>query len=144
MTWGHPVRAILATILWFGLGGAGAAQPLWIEIDLSEQKMLVREGEETVHEWPVSTARAGKRTPVGDFQPYLMKRRHFSSLYNNAPMPHSIFFKGNYAIHGTNQIDRLGTPASAGCIRLHPDHAEVLFEKVLAVGKDMTRVVIRE
>ncbi|MDA0963052.1 MAG: L,D-transpeptidase [Proteobacteria bacterium] len=141
---GHPLTAMLAAMLWLGLAGTGFTQPLWIQIDLSDQRMQVMEGDALVHEWPVSTARAGKRTPVGDFTPYLLKRRHFSSLYNNAPMPYSIFFKGNYAIHGTDQIDRLGSPASAGCVRLHPDHAAALFEKVLAAGKDMTRVVIRE
>ena len=115
MKCGHPLTAMLAAMLWLGLAGTGFTQPLWIQIDLSDQRMQVMEGDALVNEWPVSTARAGKRTPVGDFTPYLLKRRHFSSLYNNAPMPYSIFFKGNYAIHGTDQIDRLGSPASAGC-----------------------------
>ena len=57
-------------------------------------------------------------------------------------MPYSIFFRGNYAIHGTNQISRLGRPASAGCVRLHPDHAARLFSLVETVGKANMRVVI--
>ena len=77
--------------------------------------------------WPVSTARKGKITPTGTFRGQSLSRHHRSSLYNNAPMPYAIFFRGNYAIHGTNQISRLGRPASAGCVRLHPDHAAVLF-----------------
>lgn len=38
-------------------------------------------------------------------------------------MPHSIFFHGGYAIHGSYEINRLGGPASHGCIRLHPANA---------------------
>ena len=49
---------------------------------------------------------------------------------------------GNYAIHGTNQISRLGQPASAGCVRLHPEHAAILFQKVRQVGLDNMKVVI--
>jgi lipoprotein-anchoring transpeptidase ErfK/SrfK len=49
----------------------------------------------------------------------------FSKLYYNSPMPHSIFFSGGYAIHGSYEINRLGGPASHGCIRLHPANAEI-------------------
>ncbi len=94
------------------------------------------------HVWPVSTAREGKVTPVGTFTPYLLKRMHYSTLYDNAPMPWSIFFAGNYAIHGTTAVDRLGTPASAGCVRLAPENAQLLFDAVQAVGLAQTRIVI--
>ena len=49
---------------------------------------------------------------------------------------------GNYAIHGTDQIKRLGKPASHGCVRLHPDNAKILFQMVKAEGMENTRVVI--
>ncbi len=131
--------------LWLMLGAAvpAAAQALTVEVDLSEQIMQVRAPSGEVMVWPVSTARPGKVTPTGTFQPQTLKRMHYSTLYNNAPMPFSIFFYGNYAIHGTNQVDRLGTTASAGCVRLHPAHAETLFNLVLQVGKADTRIVIR-
>ncbi|NCX20931.1 MAG: hypothetical protein EBX06_11950 [Rhodobacteraceae bacterium] len=58
-----------------------------------------------------------------------------SSIYNNAPMPYSIFYHGNFAIHGTDQISRLGMPASSGCVRLHPENAAVLYAMVEQVGK---------
>ena len=50
-----------------------------------------------------------------------------SAKYGNAPMPHSIFFYGQYAIHGTDAVSSLGHPASHGCIRLSPDHAATLL-----------------
>ncbi len=119
------------------------AESLRVTVDLSDQQMTVTAGDEILHQWPVSTARAGKCTPVGTYTPYLMKRMHYSSLYNNAPMPWSIFFAGNYAIHGTTDVAKLGTPASAGCVRLAPDNAETLYGEVKAVGMDETRVVIQ-
>ena len=94
------------------------------------------------HSWPVSTARAGKVTPTGLYSVQSMVPMHYSTLYDNAPMPWSIFFSGNYAIHGTTQTDRLGTPASAGCVRLHPDHARTLYDLVQFHGRDMTRIEI--
>jgi lipoprotein-anchoring transpeptidase ErfK/SrfK len=57
-------------------------------------------------------------------------------------MPFAIFYSGHYAIHGTDQINRLGRPASAGCVRLHPDNARVLFDMVRAEGMDQTRVIV--
>jgi lipoprotein-anchoring transpeptidase ErfK/SrfK len=121
-----------------------AAQQLRVEVDLSDQQMLVLRDGALQRVWPVSTARPGKCTPIGEFTPYLLERMHYSSLYDNAPMPHSIFFSGNYAIHGTTETAKLGAPASAGCIRLAPENAEWLFEAVREVGKAETRIVIRE
>lgn len=67
---------------------------------------------------------------------------HYSSRYNNAPMPYSIFYSGNFAIHGTNHVDKLGRPASKGCVRLHPDQAQRLFYMVKEVGMDNTYIRI--
>lgn len=126
------------------LAGPAGAQALLVEVDLSDQRMTVSRDGVATDVWPVSTARAGKCTPTGTFQPQVLKRMHYSTLYNGAPMPFSIFFSGNYAIHGTTQTEKLGTPASAGCVRLAPENAETLFNAVLEVGKAETRIVIRE
>ncbi len=118
------------------------AVDLWARVDLSDQEMtvIVRDGE--TYRWPVSTARAGKFTPTGLYSVQAMKPMHYSTLYDNAPMPWSIFFSGNFAIHGTTQTDRLGTPASAGCIRLHPDNAQRLYELVQELGRANTLIEI--
>ena len=60
-----------------------------------------------------------------------------SAKYNNAPMPHAIFFYGQYAIHGTNAVGALGSPASHGCIRLSPQHAALLFAMVQSEGAEI-------
>ena len=101
----------------------------------SEQKLkLIKDGKH-VHTWKVSTARSGKTTPNGTWAAKWLSKYNKSSLYNDAPMPYSIFYNGNYAIHGTTDTKSLGTPASAGCVRLDPKHAQILFELVESVGK---------
>jgi lipoprotein-anchoring transpeptidase ErfK/SrfK len=71
------------------------------------------------------------------------KRYHRSTIYNNAPEPYSIFYDGNYAIHGTAHVGRLGGRASKGCIRLHPSNAAVLFALVQQHGLSGTRILVR-
>lgn len=130
-------------VLIFGLFAAPAlAGQVEAHIDLSDQRMTVQLDGRSLYHWPVSTARPGKFTPLGLYSVQSMKRMHYSSLYNNAPMPWSMFFSGNFAIHGTNQTDRLGTPASAGCIRLHPENAELLYRMVLEHGRGNTLIHI--
>lgn len=113
------------------------------KVDVSEQTMRVYRDGKQIHKWRVSTARKGKITPRGAWNAKFLSKNHKSSLYNNAPMPHSIFFRGNYAIHGTNQIKRLGRPASAGCIRLHPSHAAKLFAMTQQVGLRNMKVIVQ-
>ena len=71
-----------------------------------------------------------------------MHRRYFSRKYYNSPMPNSIFFYYGFAIHGTNELARLGGPASHGCVRLHPSHAAALFALVQRNGSRNTRIEI--
>ncbi|WP_342636716.1 L,D-transpeptidase [Ancylobacter aquaticus] len=113
-----------------------------VEISLSKQRMRVMvEGVER-HAWPVSTARKGYRTPLGSYRPERMHKRYFSRKYDNAPMPYSIFFHKGWAIHGTNDLRRLGRPASHGCVRLHPSNAKALFAIVGQYGRANTRIVV--
>jgi len=67
---------------------------------------------------------------------------HYSRLYDYTPMPHSIFFRSGYAIHGTNELANLGRPVSHGCIRLSPDHARSLFELIQAQGRQNTTIEV--
>lgn len=113
-------------------------------VSISRQVLEVFHEGRKLYEWPVSTARKGKITPSGKWTgAQWLSKNHRSSLYNGAPMPYAIFFNGNYAIHGTNQISKLGRPASAGCIRLHPDHARILFNMVKLEGKKNLVVEVR-
>jgi lipoprotein-anchoring transpeptidase ErfK/SrfK len=133
--------AALALVLAL-LPGQALADRVLARVSISSQTMKVYHEGRLLYTWSVSTAKAGKITPSGTFEPEFLSRNHRSRRYNNAPMPFAIFYDGNYAIHGTDQIKRLGQPASHGCVRLHPDNAKILFEMVKAEGMENTRVVI--
>lgn len=130
--------------LFFWRPGPAVAAPLEVWIEKSRQQMTVYLDHSPVYRWPVSTGRAGKETPNGTYRPQTLKRMHYSTLYHNAPMPYSIFFSGDYAIHGTTETGKLGRPASAGCIRLHPEHARILFELTRRTGLDRTLIVVHD
>jgi hypothetical protein len=91
----------------------------------------------------VATGTADYSTPVGTFTPSRLARMHYSREWDNAPMPHTIFFTdAGHAIHGSRAISHLGTPASHGCVRLAPRHASILFDLVMVEGAENTRVEI--
>jgi hypothetical protein len=72
-----------------------------------------------------------------------MEEDHFSKEFDDAPMPHSIFFtKIGHAIHGTDSENRLGTPASHGCVRLSRAHAATLYAMVQKDGVLNTSVTL--
>ena len=108
-----------------------------VHIDLSSQRMSVTSSSGS-YVWPVSTARSGYVTPRGTYAPYSLQRMHYSRKYNMSPMPHSIFFRGGYAIHGTYAVSQLGSPASHGCIRLAPGNAAALFAMVQREGANIS------
>ena len=110
-----------------------------ITISKSRQRMVVHSSEGS-YSWPVSTARRGYYTPTGTFHPYSLQPMHYSRKYDNAPMPHSIFFSGGYAIHATPHTGNLGRPASHGCVRLSPGNAATLYG---IVKNDMEETTIR-
>ena len=121
-----------------------SAASLVARIDLSEQRMQVFVDGFPRYSWAVSTARPGYRTPVGAFRAQRLEATWFSRKYDNSPMPHSIFFLGGFAIHGTEYVKRLGTPASHGCVRLHPDNAATLFSLVREYGAGSTQIVVSQ
>jgi len=138
-----PRVAAIATIVWFLMGSAGSAvAAVRASIDLSAQAMTVTVDGLYYATWRVSTARRGYHTPIGSFRPYLLKRMHYSSKYENSPMPYSVFFRGGYAIHGTGYVKSLGRPVSHGCVRLHPRNAAMLYRLVRSYGMSNTRIVI--
>lgn len=120
----------------------GQAASIVAKIDVSQQVMRVYVNGKRYYKWRVSTGRRGFHTPRGTYRPTVIKRMHYSKKYYNSPMPYSIFFKGGYAIHGTNAISRLGRPASHGCVRLHPRAARKLY-KLMKRNRSRARIVIK-
>ncbi len=114
-----------------------------IAVDKGRQQMMVWvDGIET-HSWPVSTGLRGYSTPSGTYAVSSMNKMWHSRQWDNAPMPHAIFFtKRGHAIHGSNETKRLGSAASHGCVRLAPKNAAELFTLVKANGMENVKVVL--
>jgi hypothetical protein len=127
------LKLMLALGILFAAQGAASAF-VRVDVDLSSQTMRVASDRGESYVWPISSGRMGHLTPHGVFRPRALYTMVHSAKYNNAPMPHSIFFYGQYAIHGTNAVGALGNPASHGCIRLSPGAAATLFAMVKAEG----------
>src|SRR3954454_10824075 len=131
LVFGLCLTAFLAT-------EASASVP--VQISNSAQRMRVYVDGGLTYAWPVSTARRGYRTPAGSSRVQRMERMWYSPNYDMSPMPYSLFFRGGYAIHGTNSIRQLGRPASHGCVRLHPGNAAALYRLVQSRRGD--RIVV--
>jgi len=106
-----------------------------ITVDKDAQRMTVEVDGVARYNWPVSTGLPSHETPNGSFRAFRMEEDHYSKEFDDAPMPHSIFFtKAGHAIHGTDSVSRLGTPASHGCVRLSRDNASKLYSLVQSDG----------
>jgi hypothetical protein len=116
----------------------GAQATVRIHVDLTTQRMHVTSDSGRSYDWAISSARSGFVTPRGAYRPTSLQVMHRSRKYHNSPMPHSIFFAGGYAIHGTHETGGLGRPASHGCIRLSPGAAATLYSMVKAEGATIT------
>jgi hypothetical protein len=122
-------------------GVAGTA--VLINIDKAKQKMTVFLNGVEKYDWPISTGRAGYSTPSGTYTATSMNEVWYSKEWDNAPMPHSIFFrKDGYAIHGSYEVKNLGRPASHGCVRISPENAATLYALVEKNGLKNTEVVL--
>lgn len=111
-------------------------------IDLTTQRMTVTVEGELRHTWAVSSGRAGFPTPRGNFRAQWMSRMWYSRKYDLAPMPHSVFFHGGAAIHGTTSVGMLGRPASHGCVRLANANAAAFYGLVKKYGLASTQVIV--
>lgn len=134
------IVAFLALIFAF----PAAAAKVEARIDLSAQRMYVKVNGVKRYTWPVSTGRAGYRTPTGSYRPQRLEKNWYSRKYDNAPMPYSVFFRGGYAIHGTTAVRSLGRPASHGCVRLHPSNAAKLYSLIRKNGMGNARVIVTQ
>jgi hypothetical protein len=137
------VMATIVAMLGLAVFAGPSDAALLITIDKAQQRMIVSRNDVPLHDWPVSTGQRGYDTPAGVFQPFRMEKDHFSREWDEAPMPHSIFFtKDGHAIHGSFEVKKLGRPASHGCVRISPQHAAILWGLVREEKMANTRVVL--
>jgi len=104
---------------------ADANQPMTIVVSLGNQKADVYRGTTLITSTSVSTGKRGYSTKTGVFSILEKRRRHYSNLYNGAPMPwmQRLTWSGT-ALHAGVVP---GYPASHGCIRLPYSFAPKLF-----------------
>ncbi|TDV47059.1 L,D-transpeptidase [Actinophytocola oryzae] len=104
-------------------------------VDLSsKQTWLIKDGAVVYGPAPITSGRAGYRTPPGTFSVGWKDIDHKSSEFNDAPMPFSVFFNGGIAFHQGSL-----SAESHGCIHLSRAAAEAYYN-ALAVG-DKVQVV---
>ena len=140
------LKPLAVPLLALGLvcgAGASAFANILIQIDKPSQTMTVSVDGQVHYRWRVSSGATGYSTPTGTFKPFRMEVMHYSQEWDNAGMPHSIFFTTRgHAVHGSNHPG-LGTPVSHGCVRLTLSNAATLYQLVSAKGMADTTVVVR-
>jgi hypothetical protein len=128
-----------------------------IVVHVDTNRLDLYEGFEVTHSWDVATAKPGWTTPVGEWSLY--QKRENPTWYNPAldswgaglpavvpggpgnPMGTRALYitaPGLIRIHGTTSPDSIGRFASHGCIRMHNEQVEELYDLV-PVG---TKVII--
>ena len=134
------VLGFLAVLILSAFAGAAHAG-VDVRVDIVAQRMKVTTTDGEVHDWKISSGRKGFRSPNGVYRPTRLEKNWYSRKYGGA-MPHAVFFRGGYAIHGTTAVGALGRPASHGCIRLHPTNAAKLFALVKKHGSSQTKIAL--
>jgi hypothetical protein len=137
------MRSFLIAFAALVLVTTAAQAKVQITVDKNNQMMTVAVDGVQRYQWPVSTGNPSHETPNGTFQTFRMEADHFSKEFDDAPMPHSIFFtKIGHAIHGTESESKLGIPVSHGCVRLSRAHAATLYDLVQKEGVLNTTVTL--
>ncbi|MFV8248749.1 L,D-transpeptidase [Bdellovibrio bacteriovorus] len=117
---------------------------VWAQVVKSSQRMYLYVNGSLRGSWLVSTGMAGYGTPNFDRHPNgRIYDRYSSSKFPGGDykglgnMPYAVFITGGFALHGTPQGNwsKLGTRASHGCIRMHPDNGYLFNRLVRSYGK---------
>jgi lipoprotein-anchoring transpeptidase ErfK/SrfK len=102
----------------------------WIQVDISDQKLIAWEGQTPVYAVKVSTGKKATPTLTGIFkiQTKLKKTRMRGEDYDVPNVPHVMYYDRGYGIHGAYWHKKFGTPVSHGCVNIAPNHAKLLYQ----------------
>ena len=126
---------------------------LYAEVILQSQTMYLYLDGILIDSFAVSTGVKKRETPLMSVRPsgpiftrYTSKKFPGGNYNGLGNMPYAVFIRGGYAIHGTTpgNFNKLGTPASHGCIRLHPVNARIFYELVKLTGLADTWVEVKD
>ncbi len=117
-------------------------QGRWIEIDLSEQRLVAWDGDTAYYVFPVSTGTSSTPTPTGTYNIHSKHRtdRMTGPGYDIPDVPYAMYFHRGYALHGAYWHEQFGTRVSHGCINLQVSDARRLYNWA-DIG---TTVVVRQ
>jgi len=106
-----------------------ADEGLWIDVDLSEQRVTAYEGSNAVKEFIVSTGTSAHPTVTGQFRIYvkLKSTAMAGPGYYLPGVPFTMYFYKGYSLHGTYWHNNFGVPMSHGCVNMFTPDAEWLF-----------------
>ena len=101
----------------------------WIDIDLSDQMLYAWDGAELKGSFLVSTGTNLYLTVIGQYHvyakfPYITMD---GADFYLPDVPSTMFYDGDYAIHGTYWHHNFGTPMSHGCVNMSVEDAEWLY-----------------
>ncbi len=107
----------------------------WIDVDLSEQRVVAYEGTTQVNAFIISSGLPRTPTVTGTFRIWAKAsiqdmyggNRAAGDYYYLENVPWVQYFYEDYAFHGTTWHANFGRPASRGCINMSPTDAEWLF-----------------
>ena len=111
-------------------------QPTRVIVDVRDQRAYLLVGGRVAVDSPVSTARPGKHTPRGEFKITQKVRTGKISTIYDCPLPY--WMRLNSSAIGLHVGELPGYAASAGCVRLPWEGAQVIFDNC----KSGTRVQI--
>ncbi len=102
----------------------------WIDLDLSDQRLVAYVGTVPVYAVRVSTGMSRYPTITGEFHIY--RKLPFTTMagpgYYLTNVPWTMYYDGSYAIHGTYWHNNFGHPMSHGCVNLPTPDAKWLFD----------------
>lgn len=109
---------------------ASARAGRWIEVVLSQQRLIAWENGRAVMSSPISSGLARTPTRRGTFriQKKYIAVRMRGPGYDLPRVPYTMFYSGNYAIHGAYWHNNFGRPMSHGCVNLPVSFARRLYE----------------
>jgi len=104
-----------------------AGEPIMAIVSIKSQQVTFYDADGWILRAPVSTGTKGRETPAGVFAVIEKEKEHYSTMYDDASMPHMQRITWNgIALHGGPLP---GYAASHGCVRMPFGFAEKLFDK---------------
>ncbi len=139
----HPTSIAAQNIL----GETEVDDNKWIEVDLSEQRLYMKEGGTTVGSFLVSTGKWSP-TPAGEWRIWTKLRytrmqggsQALGTYYNLPNVPYVMYYDRGYGIHGAYWHNNFGTTMSHGCTNMKPEEAGIVFNWA-SVG---TKVIVHQ